>query len=729
LHGVKEHIYPLLSTRKDCATSFRLQDRPILSRVKKRPQRERTSMYFGVDYYPEQWVFPYSGSRERPESAWERDVDMMQSAGINVVRLAEFSWGLCEPEDGKFDFGWLKRVMDLLGKTGIKVVLATPTAAPPIWLAQKHPEILPVDERGLVKHAGTRRAVCLNSDVFWDYSKRIVENMAKALGQHPQLLAWQIDNGLGGNFTEASFNEDTRRDWHLWLEAKYETIERLNDLMGLRHWGQVVTHWKQVPMPMAAPTVHNPALVVDWCRFCSDTIVQFVRMQADLLRQLTPNRPVTTNLRPLVHRFDHFDLAETIDFVSVESIAAVRPKAAELACEIDMLRSLKKSDVRTPDGDTGFWVMEQKAGNATWQDVNSLVRPGVLRMFTYQLVSRGATAIVFFRWRQPRFGAEKFHGAVLPHNARPTARVFKEVAQLGDEMKLLAPALKGTRVQSEVCILFSHDNEWALQQPMQPNKFFSLREHIQLFYNALHDRNIPVDFARPTEDLSRYKIVFAPSLHLLSGGEADRLKLYVQNGGTLVSTFNTGLVDEHNIAPDSGYPHDLTDLFGLEVLEFDQLPPGEENHLTFKGTFPTSHMHPARLWCDVIEPKECQVLATYAKDFYAGRPALTLNSFGLGKAVYIGTQSHQHFYVDLVTWLRQMCNLHPLLKVPDQVEVSLRQKDDAKIYFLLNHQNSPVRIQFYKPMHDFLTGNTFSGNYDLPPHGVLVLDEYPGEKV
>ena len=498
--------------------------------------------------------------------------------------------------------------------------------------------------------------------------------------------------------------------------------------MGLRHWGQTVTSWNQVPMPMTAPAVHNPALVVDWCRFCSDTIVQFVKMQADLLHRLTPKCPVTTNLRPLVHRFDHFDVAEAIDFVSIESTAALKAKSAELACEIDMLRSLKKTDIRTPDGDTGFWVMEQKAGNVTWQDVNSLVRPGVLRMFTYQLVSRGATAIVFFRWRQPRFGTEQFHGAVMPHNARPTARVFKEVAQLGDEMKLLAPSIKGTHVEAETCILYSHDNDWALQQPMQPNKFFSLREHIQLFYNALHDRNITVDFARPTEDLSRYKLVFAPSLHLLSGGEADRLKLYVQNGGTLVATFNTGLVDEHNIAPDTGYPHDLTDLFGMEVVEFDQLPPGEENHLTFKGTFPASHMHPAKIWCDLIEPKDCQIIATYAKDFYAGRPAMTMHPFGLGKAIYIGTQSHQHFYNDLVTWLRQMCNLHPLLKVPDNVEVSLRQNKDTKIFFLLNHQNSPLRIQFYKPMHDFLTGNTFSGNYDLPPHGVLVLDEHPGTK-
>jgi beta-galactosidase len=648
----------------------------------------------------------------------------MASAGINVVRMGEFTWGICEPEEGKCDFSWLNRVMDILGRSGIKVVLATPTAAPPIWLAKKHPEILPIDERGLVRHEGTRRAVCLNSEAYWTHSKRIVESMAKALGKHPQLIAWQIDNGIGGHFTEASFNEDTRRDWHGWLEAKFETVERMNELMGLRHWGQLVTSWNQVPMPMVAPTIHNPALVLNWCRFCSDTIVQFVKVQADILHEITPNCPVTTNLRPLLHRFDHFDLAEVIDFVSIESAGVLKARSAELACEIDMLRSLKKTGIRSPDGDQGFWVMEQKAGNVGWQDVNSLVRPGVLRMFTYQLVSRGATAILFFRWRQPRFGTEKFHGAVLSHSAREDSRVFKEVAQLGDEMKLLAPAIKNSHVQAETCILYSHDNDYVLQQPMQPNKYFNLRDHILLFYSAFHDRNIPVDFARPAEDLSRYKLVIAPSLHLLSGGEADRLKLYVQNGGTLVATFNTGLVDENNMAPDTGYPHDLTDLFGLEVVEFDQLPPGEENHLTFKGTFPTTHLHPARLWCDLIEPRGCQILATYAKDFYAGRPAMTMHTFGLGKAVYVGTQSHQHFYTDLITWLRQMCNVHPLLKVPDQVEVSMRQRDDSNVFFLLNHQATPFRIQFYKPMHDFLTGSTISGNFDLQPHGVLVLDEH-----
>jgi beta-galactosidase len=686
-------------------------------------------MYFGVDYHPEQWVFPYGGTDENPEAAWEHDAELMVKAGINVVRLGEFTWGLCEPEEGKFDFDWLKRVMDILGEAGIQVVLATPTAAPPVWLTKKHPEILPLDEHGRVKHGGTRRAVCLNSETFWNYSKRIVENMAKSLGQHPQLIAWQIDNGLGGNFTEAAFNDDACLDWHGWLEAKYETVERMNDLMGLRHWGQVVTRWDQVPMPMHAPAAHNPALVLDWCRFCSDTIVQFVKMQAEVLHELTPDCPVTTNLRPLIHRFDHFDLAEVIDFVSIESTASIKAKSSELACEIDMLRSLKKTGIRSPDGDTGFWVMEQKAGNVNWQDVNSLVRPGVLRMFTYQLVSRGATAIVFFRWRQPRFGTEKFHGAILPHHLEGSSRVYQEISQISEELKMLAPALKDTKVIPEVCILYSHDNDWTLQQPNQPNKFFSLREHIQLIYNALHDRNIPVDFARPAEDLSQYKIVIAPSLHLLSAGEADRLKLYVQNGGTLVGTFNTGLVNQYSIAPDTGYPGDLTDLFGLEVLEFDPLPPGEENHLTFKGAFPASHMHPAKVWCDLIEPKGCQILATYVKDFYAGRPAITINTFGLGKAVYIGTMSHQHFYHDLVVWLRQMCTLHPLLKVPESVEVSMREKEGTRVFFLLNHQNSPVRIQFYKPMHDFLTGSTFSGNYDLPPHGVLVLDEHPENKI
>ncbi|HSY10241.1 MAG TPA: beta-galactosidase trimerization domain-containing protein, partial [Candidatus Dormibacteraeota bacterium] len=423
-----------------------------------------------------------------------------------------------------------------------------------------------------------------------------------------------------------------------------------------------------------------------------------------------------------------FDMASVVDFVSMESNAAIKSKCAELSCDIDILRSLKKSDIKMPDGDCGFWVIEQKAGQVNWQDVNSLVRPGFIRLFTYQLISRGASGVLYYHWRQPRIGSEKFYGAILPHHLEGNDRIFKEISQIGEELKMLAPALKDTNVVSDVCILYSHDNDWTLQQPMQPNNFFNLREHIQLIYNALHDRNIQVDFARPTEDLSKYKIVIAPSLHLLAAGEADRLKLYVQNGGTLVGTFNTGLVNEYCIAPDTGYPNDLTDLFGLEVLEFDTLPPNEENHLTFKGAFPTSHMHPAKLWCDIIEPKGCQILANYAKDFYAGRAAMTMNTFGLGKAIYIGTMSHQHFYHDLVTWLRQTCSLHPLLKVPENVEVSMRQKEGTRVFFLLNHQNSSVRIQFYKPMHDFLTGNTFSGNYDIPAHGVLVLDDHPENK-
>jgi beta-galactosidase len=680
-------------------------------------------MHLGTDYYPEHWVYPLAGTAESPESRWQRDAELMVAAGMNVVRMGEFAWGLYEPEEGRYEFEWMKRAMDVMAEAGLKIMLGTPTAAPPLWLSRQHPAILPVDERGQRKQAGTRKAYCLNSDVYWQYCRKIIAQLIDALGQHPALIAWQLDNGFGQHQTVHSFNDETRRDWHAWLKAKYETIERLNDLLGLRFWGQVVTDWDEIPMPMMAPTVHNPALMVDWMRFSSDTIVAFARMQADLLHEKLPDIPVCHNFRALSRNYDHFDVAEVLDFVGVDSQATIKARSSENACSLDMLRSLKKEGIKTPGGDSGFWIVEQKAAHVNWQEVNSLIRPGVVRLFTYQCISRGATGILYFFWRQPRIGSEKFYGGVLTHDGRGDNRVYREISQVGDELKLLAPVLEGTVVKAQTCILISHENDWSLQQQPQPNRFFNQREHIQLFYNALHDRNIAVDFARPTEDLSRYKLVIAPSLQLLAGGEADLLKLYVQNGGTLVGTFNTGLVDEHHIAPDSGYPHDLTDLFGLEVFEFDPLPPGEENHLTFKGAFPTSHLHPARIWCDLIEPGECQILATYAKDFYAGHPAMTMNTFGLGKAVYVGTMSHQHFYHDLVVWLRQVCNLYPLLKVPDTVEVSMREKDDTRVYFLLNHQNNPVRIQLYKPAHDFLTGATLQGNHDLPPHSVLILHE------
>jgi beta-galactosidase len=685
-------------------------------------------MYFGADYHPEHWVHPYAGTPEDPEGRWRQDIELMVAAGMNTVRMGEFVWGLCEPRECEYDFGWLARVMDLMGEEDIKVVLATPTAAPPIWLTRKYPDILPMDERGLPLCEGTRHACCLNSDLYWDYSKKILRAMAEALGKHPQLIAWQIDNNVGAHSTQPSFNEETRRDWHLWLKAKYETIDHLNNMMGSRFWGQTVGDFSHVPMPRTAPAPHNPALMLDWRRFCSDTIVAFVRMQAELLHELTPHAPVTTNMRSFGQQVDLFDVADALDFTSLNSNATIKSKSSENACEVDLLRSLKKSGIRTPNGDSGFWVIEQKAGHVNWQDVNSLVRPGVVRLFTYQTISRGANGVLYFFWRQPRIGQEKFYGGVLTHDGRGENRIYKEISQIGQEMKRLAPALEGTKVIADVCILYTHDNDWTLALPRQPNKYFSLREHIQLFYTALHDRNVLVDFARPHDDLSGYKLVIAPSLSLLSGAEADALKLYVQNGGTLVATCNTGLVDEHQIAADAGFPHDLTDLFGMEVMEFDPMSPEDENHMAFRGAFHTSTLHTARLWCDIIEPKGCQILATFSREFYAGNPAMTMHTYGLGRAIYIGTVSQQPFYYDLVNWLRNLCGIVTLLKVPDTVEVSLRQKGDYKVFFLLNHQSTPVRINFYKPMHDFLTERTFSGNYDIPPHGVLVLDETRTDK-
>ena len=681
-------------------------------------------MWFGVDYHPEHWVYPYDGTEAEPEARWHRDVELMLRAGVNVVRMGEFCWGLYEPEEGRYSFDWMRRLLDLMGAAGIKVMLGTPTAAPPLWLTEKHPEILPKNEHGQVLYPGTRHAYCLNSDLYWTFSRTIIARLAQELGHHPAVLAWQIDNGIGGHGTEYSFNEETEHDWHLWLKAKYETVEQLNDRMGLRFWSQIVTDWSQVPMPRVAPTVHNPALMMDWMRFSSDSCIAFVRMQRDLLHQLTPGKPVTTNLRSLTRHFDHFDMADVLDFVGLDSYATVKSAFAEHALEYDVMRSLKKTGIQAPGGGEGFWSIEQKAGNVNWQEVNSALRPGVVRLFTYQAISRGADGVLYFFWRQPRIGPEKFYGGVLTHDGRGDNRAYKEISQVGEEMRLLAPALEGTRVHAEVCILVSHENEWTQKLPQQPTRLFRQREHTQLFYKALHDRNIAVDFARPSEDLSKYKLVLAPSLHLLAAGETDLLKLYVQNGGTLLATFNTGLVDENHIVPTTGFPLFMTDLFGLEVLEFDPLPADVDNHMNSKGDFHISHLHPVRVWADVIEPRECTILATYAKDFYAGRPVLTQNTFGLGRAIYLGTMSQPSFYADLVEWLRGLCNLDPLLKVPMGVEVSLRQKEGTRIYFLLNHQAVPIRLNLLKPMHDFLTGSVVRGAYDLPPHGVLVLDEH-----
>jgi beta-galactosidase len=319
-------------------------------------------MFFGVDYHPEHWVFPYAGSAEDPEARWSRDIELMLAAGVNAVRMGEFAWGLYEPEEGKFEFDWMRRAMDLMHRSGIQIVLGTPTAAPPLWLARKHPDILPINERGQTLHAGTRHAYSLNSEAYWQHTKKIVRAVAEHLGTHPGLIAWQIDNGIGGHLTEASFNSDTENDWHAWLKAKYDTVGKMNDCLGLRFWGQTVRSFDEVPMPRIAPTVHNPALVMDWFRFSSDTLVAYMRCQAETLRSVTPKIPITTNLRAISRHFDHFNLANVLDFVSADSNATIKTRSAENACEIDIFRSLKKGPSSLPgDVDSGFWVIEQPA--------------------------------------------------------------------------------------------------------------------------------------------------------------------------------------------------------------------------------------------------------------------------------------------------------------------------------------------------------------------------------
>ena len=680
-------------------------------------------IYFGTDYYPAYWTFPFDGTEEDREARWGEDGRLMAAAGMNVVRLGEFSWGRFEPVEGKFDFAWMRRAMDTLASHGLQIVLGTPTAAPPVWLSQKHPEILPLNEHGQRMREGTRRAYCMNSDVYWQYCQKIVSAMAGALGDHPALIAWQVDNGIGRHHTEYSFNPDTRRDWHAWLETKYGSIERLNEALGLEFWGQLVSEFKQVPMPMAAPCPHNPALLLDWRRFSSDTCVAFARMQVDLLHRLCPKAPATTNLRAFATKFDYFDMADGLDFVSVDSDETAAARPSEVAASIDYMRSLKKLGSRTPDGNEGFWVIEQKVGNVSWSDVNSLVRPGVVRLFSYQLVSRGANGLLYFYWRSPRIGPEKFYGGVLPHSGKSNQRMYKEVRQIGNELKTLGPLLEGTKVVADACILHSSPSEWATDNALRPTKFFNQHEVMHFFHNALHGRNISVDFARPLDDLSAYKMVIVPGLLMLAAAEVDALKLYVHNGGVLIATCHTGLVDEYHIVPNNPLPFDMADLFGMEVTEWDVIPPSDDNQLSVRTVIPTTAPHPARLWCDLIDVKEAQVLATYSRDFYAGSPAITMNDFGAGKAIYIGTVSHQFFYHDLIAWARGLCNILPHFKVPETIELSVRQKDGVRIFFLLNHQAKSVRLQFFKPVRDHLTRGLLSGPFDLPGHGVLVLTE------
>ncbi|KUN24777.1 beta-galactosidase [Streptomyces antibioticus] len=653
---------------------------------------------FGADYNPEQW----------PREVWEEDVRLMREAGVNVVSVAIFSWARLQPTADTWDFGWLDEVMDLLHAGGIGVDLATATASPPPWLTTAHPEILPVTATGETLWPGARQHWRPTSPVFREHALRLVREMATRYADHPALVAWHVSNELGCH-NVYDYSDDAARAFRDWLRARYGTLEALNHAWGTAFWSQRYSDWEQILPPRLAASHPNPTQQLDFKRFSSDVLKDYLRAERDLLKEITPDVPVTTNFMVMgeTKGMNYADWAEEIDFVSNDHYVHPGPQSRdELSFSANLTSGIASG--------RPWFLMEHSTSAVNWQPVNVAKRPGELARDALLHVAHGADAVCYFQWRQSAAGAEKYHSAMVPH-AGADSELFRAVAALGDTLKTLAPVAGSTRESAKVGIVFDWDSWWASEQDSHPTSLLNYRQEGLDWYSALLALGVRADLITTKSDFARYDVLIAPVLHVVPAELAKELTRYAEQGGHLVTTYFSGVVDQNDHIWLGGYPGALRELLGIQVEEFGPLLADESVSLDDGST--------GTLWTDriTLADDRTEVLARYDSGNQAGRPAVTRRTAAAGSASYVSTRLGVAGLTALLPRLLEPAGVHSELpaEARGRVELVVRRNDEEKFLFLVNRTDDTVPLPGFAG--DVLYGTTGDGGLVLGPREVGVV--------
>ncbi|MDR6549298.1 beta-galactosidase [Paenibacillus qinlingensis] len=663
-------------------------------------------MYFGVCYYPEHW----------PEERWETDAKMMREAGINIVRIGEFAWSRMERRAGSFDFTWLDRIIGILAGEGIQVILGTPTATPPKWLMDQHPDLYMRDMYGDVRGYGNRRHYCYSNDNYLPYISTIVGKMAERYGNDPRVVAWQIDNEFGCNETTRCYCDNCKTKFQLWLKDKYQEIDHMNACWGTVFWSQIYNEWEEVIVP--AYTVfplHNPGLVLDYRRFASDAVCRFQKFQTDLIRQYAPQATITHNMMGAFNEIDAFDLSEDLDIVSWDNYPnlmftkEVDPALA--AMQHDITRGLKR---------TNFWVMEHQSGQPGGNIMFPTPKPQELRRWTYQSIAHGADGILYFRWRGCLFGAEQYWHGILAHDGK-AGRKYREVQQVGSELTRIWPSLEGSVNQAQVAMIRSYDHEWVFE--IQPHIMdYTYMDHFKSYYHYWYDHQIATDILAPQADFSGYRVLVLPHFIMTTDELVAKVYEYVHAGGIIVLDYRAGAKDWHNRMEALTLPGKFSDLLGISVEEYGVLGKEEFRRIRRLGNEEIYH---GRTWFDVIELHGAQALATFSEDYFSGCPAVTMNEYGKGKAYYIGTELDAKLRDDIFSAICRDAELamsgDGIVTDSPRVEIVSRFKGGQAYTFVINHSVEPVHVQIANPKYDLLSEKELHGVTELGGNGVMIL--------
>lgn len=684
-------------------------------------------LWHGGDYNPDQW----------PPEVREEDARLMKLARVNIASTGIFAWSQLEPRPGVFDWAWLDETFERLHKAGVFIALATPSAAHPRWLTALHPEVMAVDERGVRLQHGVRQRFCPSAPVFRQQCARVNRALAERYGKHPALALWHVSNEYCAprcwcELCAAGFRE--------WLKARYGSLEALNHQWWGTFWSQRFSEWREVEPPSALNGRCWQGLDLDWKRCQSDLMCDFFKAEVAVLRRITPRIPVTTNLMGTYNGLDYARFADVMDVISWDSYPAVGGDPSWVAFSHAHMRGLKENQP--------WLLMEQTPSATNWQEYATLKPPGLMALWSWQAVAHGSDAAMYFQWRRSRGGPEKFHGAVVGHAASAKARVFQEVAALGAGLEKAGPVVAGTRVAAaRVGILYDQECRWAFESSGGPGHDKPYVSTVHRHYKAFWSRNLPVDVVRMDADWSQYKLLVAPLLYMVKSGqfplagspemmrtkldEAAKIEQWVAAGGTFVTTYLSGRVNENDLVPEGGYPGPLRRLLGIWVEEIDNTKPGEApNRIVLeKGALKgLRKSYSCDKYCEQIVPEGAGVLARYGRNWYAGKPCLTRHRFGRGAAYYLGCDAEDAFLRAFHQALAAELGIQPIVPPTAGVELLERHGHGRRLVFLLNHAGAKrsVRLGAWRGL-DVLSGAQVSGKAVLEPHGVKIIAAEEGE--
>ncbi|MEA4888537.1 MAG: beta-galactosidase [Clostridiaceae bacterium] len=646
----------------------------------------------GGDYNPDQW--------RSMKEIWQEDMRLARLAHCNAMTVGIFAWTALEPEEGRYDFAWLDEVMDLLAANNMIAILATPSGARPAWMSRRYPEVLRVNEdRQRILH-GARHNHCYTSSVYRQKVRQINTLLAERYKNHPALALWHLSNEYNGechcDLCQAAFRK--------WLKIRYkDSLDTLNQAWWTAFWSHTYTDWQQIESPSSRGESSVHGLVLDWKRFVTEQTVDFMKAEMEPLRRITPAVPCTTNMMGLYDGLNYYRLAEELDVASWDNYPIWRNDSGDtaLAAQTGMVHDLNRC---LKDG-RPFMMMESSPSATNWQPVAKLRRPGGHLLYSLQAVAHGSDTVQYFQFRKSRGGSEKFHGAVVDHAGSDQTRVFREVAQTGAALAEL-DEIVGTGRPAEVALIYDVESRWALQecQGFKRDKRYveTLMEHYKPFWS----RGMTVDVIDSTKDLARYKLVVAPMLYMLRPGMAEKISRFVENGGTLVTTYATAYVNESDLCFLGGFPGPLKTVLGIWNEEIDALYDEERRSVTWN-----EHLYQARDFCEIIHLQGAEPIARYEDDFYAGKPAATVNTYGRGRAYYIAARLDDSFQNDFFGRLADELQLKKALDkdLPAGCTAQVRTDGRKEYVFVMNFRPTPVEIDLGRGGDGLLSGESLQG--------------------